>query len=304
MAVNGDSLYRKAETTLNSKTGWFSGVSKEEKLENAAEEFSKAADRYKLEQNYKRAGEVFEKSAAIYTQLAAAGGSSQESGYSGAARAFDEAHVAYKMISPELGIPPLKKSIDGFQNASNLRRAATKWEELAKLYEGMGDLPNANEAYKTAARLYMGQSQGRHKSNKSRVRNAELTAVLANDDFNALNESKEIYLAVARSNLANNTLRFAVKDHLFHYGLVSLSFMDEPTIANDFAIFPQIDKQFLATREHNLLQEIFQAIKDQDPDQLQQKVNVYANLSALKPWEETMIGRIEDKLRAAEEDFS
>lgn len=33
MAVNGDSLYRKAETTLNSKTGWFSGVSKEEKLE-------------------------------------------------------------------------------------------------------------------------------------------------------------------------------------------------------------------------------------------------------------------------------
>ncbi|KAE9989584.1 hypothetical protein Vi05172_g8626 [Venturia inaequalis] len=279
MAVNGDSLYRKAETTLNSKTGWFSGVSKEEKLENAAEEFSKAADRYKLEQNYKRAGEVFEKSAAIYTQLAAAGGSSQESGYSGAARAFDEAHVAYKMISPELGIPPLKKSIDGFQNASNLRRAATKWEELAKLYE---------EAI----------------ANKSRVRNAELTAVLANDDFNALNESKEIYLAVARSNLANNTLRFAVKDHLFHYGLVSLSFMDEPTIANDFAIFPQIDKQFLATREHNLLQEIFQAIKDQDPDQLQQKVNVYANLSALKPWEETMIGRIEDKLRAAEEDFS
>jgi hypothetical protein len=60
MAVNGDTLYRKAETTLNSKTGWFSGVSKEEKLEvctlhlsppvshdltslqNAAEEFSKA----------------------------------------------------------------------------------------------------------------------------------------------------------------------------------------------------------------------------------------------------------------------
>jgi hypothetical protein len=33
MAVNGDTLYRKAETTLNSKTGWFSGVSKEEKLE-------------------------------------------------------------------------------------------------------------------------------------------------------------------------------------------------------------------------------------------------------------------------------
>lgn len=111
------------------------------------------ADRYKLEQNYKRAGEVFEKSAAIYTQLAAAGGSSQESGYSGAARAFDEAHVAYKMISPELGIPPLKKAIEGFQNASNLRRAATKWEELAKLYEGMGDLPNANEAYKTAVRI-------------------------------------------------------------------------------------------------------------------------------------------------------
>lgn len=175
------------------------------------------ADRYKLEQNYKRAGEVFEKSADIYTQLASAGGSSQESGYSGAARAFDEAHVAFKMISPELGIPPLKKSIEGFQNASNLRRAATKWEELAKLYEGMGDLANANEAYKTAARLYMGQSQEAI-ANKSRVRNAELTAVLSNGDFNALNESKEIYLAVARSNLANNTLRFAVKDHLFHYG--------------------------------------------------------------------------------------
>jgi hypothetical protein len=175
------------------------------------------ADRYKLEQNYKRAGEVFEKSADLYLQLASTSGSSQESGYSGAARAFDEAHVAYKMISPELGIPPLKKSIEGFQNASNLRRAATKWEELAKLYEGMGDLANANEAYKTAARLYMGQSQEAI-ANKSRVRNAELTAVLANGDFNALVESKEIYLAVARSNLANNTLRFAVKDHLFHYG--------------------------------------------------------------------------------------
>jgi Soluble NSF attachment protein, SNAP len=89
-----------------------------------------------------------------------------------------------------------------------------------------------------------------------------------------------------------------------NFTVVSLSFIDEPTIANDFAIFPQIDKQFLATREHNLLQEIFQAVKDQDPDQLQQKVNVYANLSALKPWEETMIGRIEDKLRETEEDFS
>jgi hypothetical protein len=51
--------------------------------------------------------------------------------------------------------------------------------------------------------------------------------------------------------------------------------MDVPTATNDFEEFRSIDKSFYQTREFNLLQELLDAMKDQDPDMYQQKVNAY-----------------------------
>jgi hypothetical protein len=59
--------------------------------------------------------------------------------------------------------------------------------------------------------------------------------------------------------------------------VVSLSSRDEPSIANEFDEFVKVDKQFLATREYALLQDILEAIKQQDADILVQKVNFYGS---------------------------
>jgi hypothetical protein len=80
----------------------------------------------------------------------------------------------YQDIDPLLVISALRKSIKGFQNASNFSRAATKWEVLAKLYETIGDLPNANNAYAEAAQMFLIQRLP-NLANKSREKNAELT---------------------------------------------------------------------------------------------------------------------------------
>jgi len=292
--ANADALLRKAEKTLTQSKGWGVFTDKSAKLELAAEEFDEAANKYKIEEKYEKSGQVYKKVAEIRYQL------DQKSD---AAQALDRAFLSFNQVSPQHAARALEESITAFKEAKNLRRAAAKYEDLGKIYESIGDLASARDAWSQAAKLYMGEN-AEATANRARVKAAELTAILATDDKDNYHKAKQLFLEVAQSNLQNNALKYSVKEHLFHYGLCSVAFMDEPTISNDFRLFPEVDKQFMTTRENQLLEDMLESLRQQDPDMFQAKVNAYANLSPLKLWEETMIGRIEDAMRAAEEDFS
>jgi len=295
MAENSQKLLAKADKTYVSATSsWAVFSNKQDKFEQAAEQYDAAANALKLEKSFERSGEIYQKCAAIYEQLEM---------LSDAAQAYDKAFLSYNQVSPEHAAKALEASIEGFKKAKNLRRAAGKVEDLAKMYEVMGNTRAAKDRYEEAALLYRGEN-AEITANRARVKAAELTALLAVDDNRDYLEASKQFLEVARSNVNNNSLKFAVKDHLFHAGLCYLAFMDEPTIANGFREFPEIDRQFMGTREYKLLEDMLEAFKQQDPDMFVQNVNGYANLSPLKLWEETMIGRIEDTMRTAEEDFS
>ncbi|KAF2405147.1 vesicular-fusion protein sec17 [Trichodelitschia bisporula] len=242
---NGETLLRKAEKALQSG-GLFNFTPKEQRLENAAEAFNDAANAFKMDRDLAKAGQTYEREAAVRTEIKQ---------HIDAANALNEAFKCYRQTAPVEAARVLEASVAAFREGKNARRAAAQFETLAKLYEELGETERARTAYQQAGTFYRDENQ-EATANKSLLKYAELSAI-AKEYYDAI----AVFEDVAKSNIANNLLRFSVKDHLFKAGVCHLATNDIIGAGQAFQRYAEIDKTFLTTREYALLQELKEAIE-------------------------------------------
>lgn len=134
-----------AEKQAQAASGGFSFFGgKTQKLEEAAELYTQAANAFRLQKDGKAAGQAFERAAQIQQQ--------KLNEPDDAANTLTEAYKAYKKDEPEDAARVLEQAIQHYTTKGNFRRAATHKQNLAELYEiDLGDDKRAQEAYETAA---------------------------------------------------------------------------------------------------------------------------------------------------------
>ncbi|KGO72171.1 Tetratricopeptide-like helical [Penicillium italicum] len=242
-------------------------------------------------QTDKEAGQAFEKAASIQTQ------SLNEP--DDAANNLQEAFKVYRKTDPEDAARVLSSAIQHYVLRGNLRRAATQQQYLAELYEvELGDMKKALEAYEKAADWFEGDN-AEALANKHYLKVADLAA-LESDYYKAITN----YERIGRSSINNHLMKWSVKDYLLKAGICHLATKDLVETNRALESYRELDPSFGATREHQLLVDLTQAVEGGDQEGFADKLFQFDQLSKLDKWKTTILLRIKNNIEEAEEDFS
>ncbi|OQO08421.1 hypothetical protein B0A48_06291 [Cryoendolithus antarcticus] len=279
----------KAAASAGSGFSFFGGRS--EKLENAADLYTQAANAFRMQKSGKEAGQAFEKAASIQ--------SSKLNEPDDAANSLTEAFKAYKKDEPEDAARVLEQAISHYTSKGNFRRAAGHKQNLAELYETeLGDNKRAADAYETAAGWYE-TDNAEALANKLYLKLADLSA-LAGDYQKATSN----YERISKSAINNNLMKWSVKEYLLKAGICHLASGD--TIATNRALesYRDLDPSFAGTRECQLLVDLSEAVEAGDQEVFADKLFQYDQMSKLDKWKTTLLLKVKEGIEEKGEDFS
>ncbi|OCK74200.1 alpha-soluble NSF attachment protein [Lepidopterella palustris CBS 459.81] len=293
MAQDPRVALQKAEKALNSAGSGFSFFGgKADKYEQAADLYTQAANAFRMSKQGKEAGLAFEKAASIQ--------SGQLNEPDDAANTMAEAFKAYRKDSPEDAARCLSKAIAHYCQKGNFRRAATQQQQLAELYEvELSDEARAAAAYEEAAGWYENDN-AEALANKLWLKTADLVALEGKDYYKAI----DLYERVAKSSIANNLMKWSVKEYLLKAGICSLATGDMVGMNAALERYRDLDPSFIQQREHQLLVDLTQSVTDGDQEMFSEKLFAYDQMSKLDRWKTTLLLRVKNTIEETGEDFS
>ena len=197
------------------------------------------------------AGKAFRRAAECYVKI---------KDEHGAATAYIEAARAYiKGGDGKTGTEVLEnEALPRIVDAGRLSQAAKLHGEVAELFEDEGLTPEAISHFQSAADLHYAENAN-STALKSLTRIAHLSAQLDPPD---LEKAAETFEKVATESLSSNLLKFGAKSAFFNAALCTLARGD--VVAGEQALekYKELDYTFPGCRECKLLEDVTQAFKD------------------------------------------
>ena len=136
-------------------------------------------------------------------------------------------------------------------------------------------------------------------ANKLYLQVADLAALEA-DYYKAITN----YEKVAAASVANNLMKWSVKDYFLKSGLCHLATGDQVSTNRALDKYRDMDPTFASTREHQLLCDLYEAVETGDQDAFGDKLFQYDQMSKLDKWKTTILLRIKNAIEEKGEDFS
>ncbi|KAK4506766.1 hypothetical protein PRZ48_000499 [Zasmidium cellare] len=292
MAQDPRALLQKADKAAQSASGGFSLFGgRTEKLENAVELYTQAANAFRMQKAGKEAGQAFEQAAALQS------GKLNEP--DDAANTLTEAYKSYRKDEPEEAARVLEKAIEHYTLKGNFRRAATHKQNLAELYEiELGDQKRAMEAYEMAAGWYENDN-AEQLANKLYLKLADISA-LEGDYIKSISN----YERIAKSAINNNIMKWSVKEYFLKAGICHLASGDAVAMNRALESYRDLDPAFAQTREHQLLVDLVEAVEEGDQEKFADKLFQFDQMSKLDKWKTTLLLRVKESIEGREEDFA
>lgn len=194
------------------------------------------------------------------------------------ATTLQDAFRCYRDSCPEDAARCLSQAIDHYLDNSNFRRAATQKQELAYLYEEIGDKSNARLAFETAAGWYEGDGAPAL-ANKLNVKAAELAA----SDSDYLDATRLFEHAARQSVKSGGAMQFSVKKYLLQAGICHLA-LDVIGAKRALESYREIDAQFPSTEEGKLLAGLLEPVEQGDSEAFEGRLHQHYHNKTLDPW--------------------
>ncbi|KAF3914251.1 hypothetical protein AA313_de0206139 [Arthrobotrys entomopaga] len=274
---------QKEEQGASGGFGWFSN--KQDKIEQAIETYTQAANAFRASNQGNDAGAAFEKAAALSKSI---NEPNDQANY------LTEAFKAYRLTSPPDAARVMRQALAHY-SLTNIRRAATNKQTLAEMLEQ--DPNTKHEAIKEydEAGDWFRNDNAEALANKCYIKAADLSAETGGY-FKAINRYEE----VARASVNNNLMKWSVKDYLFKASLCHLASMD--MIAAKRAIqgeYPTLDNAFTPpSMECLFLNNLLQCVQDGEKEQFNQNVRQYMARYPLDNWKLDMLAKTEHQIEA------
>ncbi|KAF8533752.1 soluble NSF attachment protein [Trichophaea hybrida] len=269
-------ILKKAESLEKSARGGFSFFGgRKDKLEDAANEFLRAANGFKARQNYDQAARILERAATLQTEI----GEPDD-----AANSLIQASQCYTAkpdILPEdsqNAARLLKSAVTHYTTKGNFRRAASYEEKLAEILEKAGDTKGAVEGFEQAGTWYKVEGSVQM-ANKMFLKVAD-NAALQGDYPRAIDRFEE----VAKASANNNLMKWSLKDYFFKAAICHLCTGDVATTKRALQSYVDIDMNFPSQREYMLLQNLIAAIEAGDEAAYSEHLFQYSQVTDLDKW--------------------
>lgn len=271
-------LMLEAEKKL--KTSWFLGGPK---VEDAAELYTQAANKFKMNKQWEEAAKAFIECANCNNKL--------KNQYEEATN-YVSAAVCYRKISAKEAVEYLKKAVEIYANLGRFNIAAKHQKEIAEIYETeIVDLENACQAYQLAADWYAGEES------KSSAQTCLLKVALFSAQLDHFDKAIEIYEQVAAASLEVSLLKWSVKDYFFRAGLCHLCSGDSVATQRAISRYQEMDVSFSSTRECQFLKDIVADYESGDVDSFTQHVAEYDSFTRLDNWKTSILLRIKKSIK-------
>ncbi|CAO1618438.1 unnamed protein product [Parajaminaea phylloscopi] len=273
-----EELLQTAEKRAASTGGFFSFGSSSSKLEEAAELFKAAANKFRLSNRFDEAGHAFMKAAE--TEIKAG-----ETDY--AANTFFEASKCFKMTRPELAVTALTRCRQILVERGRFRQGADREKGIAELYKNEAHDPaKALQSYEQAAEWYI--QEGATATASGCYREAAQLATDIGDYKRAI----ERWEQVAQMSLDSNLTRYSVKDYYLNAGLCYLAIPDYVACGNAMGFYAQSDPSFPSTMEGRFLHSVLEACEAGDVNIFDERVQDYDRTKKIVGWQASLLRNV------------
>mmetsp|Transcript_16596 Transcript_16596/g.23560 ORF Transcript_16596/g.23560 Transcript_16596/m.23560 type:complete len:316 (+) Transcript_16596:135-1082(+) len=285
--VKGQNYLDEAAATLSKKT-WFAS-STEQKNEEAAELYEKAANAFKVASAMDDAGAAYVQAAALYQDKLKNVGE--------ASKCLSKAGACYKKTNPVEAIAAYRSSISLLCDAGRLTQAAKLSKEVAEIFEneeGSGEeeanhIILAIESYEQAAELFEMEQQ-KSQSNQCLAKVAELrSAALEPPD---LLRAAEIYDDLGRHCLDSNLLKFNAKGYFLQCVICHLANGDSIGASQAMQRVESMDYTFGESREGKFSTDLVSSVENFDSESFATACFEFDRISKLDPWKTTMLVKV------------
>ncbi|KAJ3037461.1 hypothetical protein HDV00_001702 [Rhizophlyctis rosea] len=265
--------------------GWF-GTNK---LEEAVDLYSKAANAFKLAKMWKEAGDAFVAQADILNRM---------NERDEACTAYLNASKAYKKASPHDAVRCLQSAVDILVERGRFSAAAQNQKQLAEIYENeIADFAQAMNAYQLAADWYQGEDS-----------NAQASACLLKVGIFAaqleqFEKAIEKFEQVATASADNQLTRFSLREYFLKAGLCHLCTGDHIRARQALERYQHMDVTFAETRECKFLKALLDALDAGDAQAFTDAVADWDRLSKLDSWKTTLLLKVKKSI-SEEMDFT
>jgi len=279
-----ESFIDEASKKLTKKT-WFAS-STEQKYEDAAELYDKAANAFKVGGFYPEAGDAYQKSAELYRDKLKQSGE--------ASKALSNAGTCYKKTSPSDAIAAYQSAVTILCDASRLNQAAKLSKEIAQLYETEstdveGHVTLAIESYEQASELFT-MEDAKSQASQCLAKVAELSsAALEPPD---LLRAAQIYEDLGKNCLDSNLLKYNAKGYFVQSVLCHLANGDSIAGAQAVSKYNNLDYTFGDSREGKFCSALVECVESFDSDGFATACFEYDRISKLDDWKTSILVKV------------
>ena len=300
--TKGDTYLQEGKSILKKST-WFAS-STEQKYEDAAESFTKAANAYKVGGWTDEAGGAYQRAAELYRD--------KLKSLNEASKCLADAGACFKKSNPTEAVGCYRSAVTLLCDAGRLNQAAKLSKEIAEIFESDGAAEEEEDgggggggnpaivaaiaSYQQAAELFeMEKANSQASSCLQKV--AELSSGAL--DPPELLRAAEIYESLGRQCLESNLLKYNAKTHFLNGVLCHLANGDSIGASQALTRFDSLDYTFADAREGKFAKQLVDCVEAFDPEGLATACFEYDRISKLDPWKTSMLLKVKRSIEGS-----
>jgi len=291
MSEHQGNIYMTDAKNILSKSTWFFGPTKEEKIALGIDLYCKAANQYKIIKLWDKAGFCYNEAAKLNLELS-------NSKYH-AATNFTEAAKVFENCDKNLALRALENAITIYVDDGKLQRAATHEQNVAEILEEDGKIIEAINAYEKTYDYYEASHSG-ISANKILLKIANLSAEIGDYDKANINFKKvaNYYIKSTTSCLVST-----YKTYLLKAGLCKLCSDDIVDIKKTLTKYCSMKDDFVKSNEYKILDDLIFAYENMNADKFTEIID-NSNYK-FQNWEVKILDNIKNKMdKEMEDDFT
>ncbi|CAA9988750.1 SNAP protein (soluble N-ethylmaleimide-sensitive factor attachment protein), putative [Plasmodium knowlesi strain H] len=283
MEYEARELEKKAEQ-LNKKgflSSFFGGDNTDEMINC----YNLAANKYKLCHKWKEATACILKNAILHRN-------NNETSY--CANAYLEAGNIAKKYDKMEAIKHIEEAVNMYAAIGRFSNCGKCEKNIAEIYEDLYEYGNASKYYKKAAYYFEMDEYSKSAYTQCIVKYAELSSQYSGQ----YEEAISIFENEAEKALKSTLLQYGARDYYIKAGILHIVLGDLVNAKISIDKYCMNDPRFLSSREKKFLDNIMEAVTEQDVEYFEEAVHEYDRITKLDNWKVHFLYQIKSKMNA------
>lgn len=304
-----DVIFESAQNLSQKKVNFMSvfgyGPTQLDIIEDSATQYLKAANSYKLENNWSKAAMAYIKYAKqcelieAYSNMPTMSDINKINAYIDAVNCYLKSN---DLTNTNKAIKLLNKVIEDYSSDGKFAKAGKYYKQLAEIYEGQNMILETINSLKEANKLFNIESTNSNYSNELKeiqTKIATLSSKYHVENFNIdnnikkqipnLQESAQLFEQIAKNLYKTKLGHYSAKTYLLKSLICHIANSDTVFAQNKINEYAELDYSFVQSKEYAFVTKLIETIEQNDTESFSATCQSYDNTINLDQWQISML---------------